>query len=303
MLALNVYVQDIMVDVLVFGKNGQIARALGKILNSDAIFLGQDAAHFQQPESLTILLNKYQPKVVINTAAYTAVDKAESEKDLCFKINAEAPKVIAAWCQAHESLLLQFSTDYVYKGIGDETQSEETAREPVNTYGISKSAAEDFIRESGARHIIFRTSWVYDEQGTNFVRTMLRLASEKEELKVVSDQIGSPTYAGDLALAIKKILSQDLGNIKATYNIAGTGFVSWYEFAQQIFLEAKKQGLDLKIKSLLPIETKEYKTAAPRPLNSRMNQKKIKEELGIELPRWQDSLQKYFEQYLNKDFR
>lgn len=281
-----------MTKILVFGKNGQVARALKKALPFDALFLEQSEANFQKPESLTEILDRYQPKIVINAAAYTAVDRAESEADLCFKINADAPQKIAEWCAKHHSLLIHFSTDYVYQGEGTEAQSEEMATGPLSVYGNSKKMAEDLIRASGTNYVILRTSWVYDETGTNFVRTMLRLASEREELKVVSDQIGSPTYAGDLADAVNTILSAKNINIKETYNVCGSGFVSWYDFAQEIFGSAQKMGLELKIQSVVPIKTEEYKTAAIRPLNSRMSQAKIKKDFGIELPSWQESLKK-----------
>lgn len=294
------YGSRIMTKILVFGKNGQIARALQKVLTSDAEFLGHDIAQFEKPEGLHRLLDEYQPQIIINTAAYTAVDKAETEKDLCFTINAEAPKQMAQWAKAHEALLIHFSTDYVYGGNGELPQTEKTSQEPLNVYGASKKAGEEYIRESGARHIILRTSWVYDEEGTNFVRTMLRLGAEREELKVVCDQIGSPSYAKALAAAVQKILGQNPGNIRETYNICGQGFVSWQKFAQEIFKQAAELGFKLKIQSVLPIKTEEYKTAALRPLNSRMNQEKIKNEFGIELPPWQESLRECLEEIRSK---
>lgn len=279
-----------MAEILVFGKNGQVARALKSVLPSDVPFLGHDETHFETPSSIEEVLNRYQPKIIINTAAYTAVDKAEAEKELCFAINSEAPKEIAHWCHKNQALLIHFSTDYVYGGDGDLAQNEEAPLNPVNVYGDSKKRGEEFIRQSEARHIILRTSWVYDEQGANFVTTMLRLGSEREELKVVNDQFGSPSYAGDLALAVKKIISQNPQDIHQTYNLCGQGFVTWFDFANNIFAQALKMGFKLKIQSVLSIPTTEYKTPALRPLNSRMSQEKIKKDFGIEMPFWQDSL-------------
>ncbi|MGZ3771512.1 MAG: dTDP-4-dehydrorhamnose reductase [Bdellovibrio sp.] len=279
-----------MSKIFVFGKSGQVARALKKALSDSAYFVGHDESHFENPQGLSELLDRYQPEIVINTAAYTAVDKAETEKDLCYLVNAEAPKKIAEWCKKNQALLIHFSTDYVYGGSGDSAQTEETSLKPVNVYGKSKKTGEEFVRQSGARHIILRTSWVYDEQGANFVRTMLRLGAEREELKIVNDQIGSPTYAGDLALAVKKIISLNPQNVHETYNLCGQGFISWYEFAKSIFSLAAELGYPLKIRSVISIPTTEYKTPAPRPLNSRMNQGKIKKDFGIEMPFWQDSL-------------
>lgn len=280
-----------MTKILVFGKNGQVARALKGIL-SDAIFVGQDRARFESPENISNILSQYQPDVVINAAAYTLVDKAESEKELCFKINAEAPKAIAEWCALHKSLMIHFSTDYVYGGQGGRPQAEDAPLAPVNVYGWAKKAAEEAIRASGAPHVILRTSWVFDEQGTNFLKTMLRLGSEREELKIVCDQVGAPSYAKDLAAAVKVILSKRSELLHDTYNLCNSGFVSWSEYAKEIFSQATSLGWDLKVKIITPIKTSEYETAAVRPLNSRLNQDKIKQHFGIVLPPWQDALQR-----------
>lgn len=276
--------------LVVFGKNGQVASALRSKLTENVIFLSSQDVDFTNPEEIKYALDLHNPEIIINTAAYTAVDKAETEQAICFKVNADAPREIAAWCGQHKALLIHFSTEYVYSGEGDAVQTEESPVGPKNFYGLSKLKGEEFIKSSGANYIILRTSWVYDEKGSNFVRTMLKLGKERKDLKIVSDQIGSPTYAADLANAVDLIIKKTHLPIQKTYNICGTGHTSWFDFAQEIFKIGKELGFPLSIQEVHPIHTSEYKTPAIRPLNSRVSTDKLNRDFGLTLPEWKKSL-------------
>jgi len=215
--------------ILVFGKNGQVATALREIL-PEAIFLGSEAANFLSPESVIQALETHKPTVIINAAAYTQVDKAETERDAALTINAKTPGTIAQWCKSHNALLIHYSTDYVFDGSGDKPWLETDTPNPQNYYGLSKWEGEKAIQASGCKHYIFRVSWVYSPWGANFKKTILRLAQEREELKIVADQWGSPTKAEDIAGA-----SQEFG----LYHWRFSEYTTWHQFAMTIVEEAK----------------------------------------------------------------
>ncbi len=298
--------------LVIFGKNGQVAQALAQLLQSSKFanqfwegpvyFLGSDQADFLNPEQVLAKLNEIEPSLVINASAYTAVDKAETEAQQALQINAITPQEIAKWCYKHQAFLVHYSTDYVFSPLNASTVplTESDPTGPINSYGKSKLIGEQLIVASGCLYFIFRTSWVYSYVGTNFVRTMLRLGADRPELKVVSDQWGSPTYAMDIAEATVRILNK----IKTCdemqtgiYHLSGTGFTNWHLFAEKIFQTAKELGYekvlgkDLAIKNVLPIPTSEYPTPATRPLNSRMSNEKLKAVFQVILPKWEDSLQ------------
>lgn len=281
-----------MEKVLVFGSQGQVARALRERPEASSwIFLGQKDVDLSQPDAILQALNAHNPDVVINPAAYTAVDKAESEKSQAEAVNAQAPEVIAGWVAAHNRKLIHFSTDYVYPGDGESLWTEGSPTKPQNWYGETKLRGDQAVSRSGASAVILRTSWVYSDSGANFVKTMLRLGAERPELKVVADQVGSPTSAHDLAhVTLQIVQNKSFPKSPEIYHAAGQGFVSWHGFAEEIFRQARELGFPLALQKLLPISTAEYPTPAKRPLNSRLDQSKLKNNLGIALPPWQDSL-------------
>jgi len=258
--------------ILVFGKNGQVATALSKIL-PQAIFLGSDQANFLEPQTVLNALEHYKPEIIINAAAYTQVDKAEIERSAAMTINAETPGVIAKWCKNHHALLIHYSTDYVFDGSGEKPWLETDAPNPVNFYGRSKWEGEKAIQASGCKHYIFRVSWVYSPWGVNFKKTILRLAQEREELKIVADQWGSPTKAEDIATETKKFIERYRGHKGpefGLYHWRFSDYTSWYHFATSIVEEAKQSGIALKVKQILPISTEAFPTPAKRPKNSRL---------------------------------
>lgn len=258
--------------ILVFGKNGQVATALREILPT-ATFLSSDQANFQNPDAVLSALDTYKPTVVINAAAYTQVDKAETERDAALMINATTPKAIAEWCKSHNALLVHYSTDYVFDGSGEKPWVETDLPNPINYYGLSKWEGEKAIQASGCKHYIFRVSWVYSPWGSNFKKTILRLAQEREELKIVGDQWGAPTKAEDIAAETKKVVEKYLSGTPSEFGLYHwrfSDYITWHQFAVDIAEEAKKAGLPLKVKSILPIPTEAYPTPAKRPKNSRL---------------------------------
>lgn len=258
--------------ILVFGKNGQVATALQQIL-PQASYLGSQDANFLNPDGVIDQLQRLKPKIVINASAYTQVDKAESEKESALTINAKTPGRIAQWCKNNNALLIHYSTDYVFDGSGEKPWLETDSPRPVNYYGLSKWEGEKAIQSSGCDHYIFRVSWVYSPWGQNFKKTILRLAQEREQLKIVADQWGSPTRAEDIALQTLNVIKELDGKdpLKfGVYHWKFSEYTNWYQFAISIVEEAKKAGLRLKVKEIVPISTEEFPTPAKRPKNSRL---------------------------------
>ena len=283
------------IKILIIGGTGQVARALGSVFGANAIISGRRDFDLSKPELLEKKLDELKPTLVLNAAAYTQVDKAESESDLAFLVNAEAPKVIADWCAKNQAILIHYSTDYVYPGNGSKPWREDDVIGPLNVYGASKAKGDRYISDSGCQHLIFRTSWVYDSHGKNFLNTILRLGQEKETLKIVSDQIGAPTFAGDLALATVKAYQSAIRAAKfpsGIYHLCNEGETSWYEFANTIVSGAQNLGFKLKLKEILPIPSEEYPTPAKRPKNSRLEMTKLKNTFNITMPSWQDALKR-----------
>lgn len=271
--------------ILIFGGEGQVSRALSKRL-PDAIVVGREEANFLKPETVIAVLEKHKPDIVINAVAYTAVDKAESEELQALQINALTVGLIAEWTAKYKALLIHYSTDYVFDGSGTKPWKESDKTAPLSAYGRSKLLGEKEIANSGCRHFIFRLCWVYDETGKNFMNTMLRLGKEKTELNVVKDQIGAPTYAGDIAEATLKAIA----NPKAAsgiYHFCNSGETSWAGFAAEIF---KQASLPVKVNH---IATTDYPTPAKRPANSRLDTAKFQTTFGWEkIPDWQDGLKR-----------
>lgn len=289
--------------VLVFGGNGQVGQELLRALHdvdevvattrSGRLPDGRDCetADFTQPEHLTTLLDRIRPGVVINAAAYTAVDRAEQEPEAAFAANAQAPGVIARWCAAHGVPMVHYSTDYVFDGQGTAPYREDEPTAPLGAYGTSKRDGEDAVRAAGGRHLIFRTAWVYASHGGNFLRTMLRVGAERDALRVVVDQIGTPTSAALIAEVTVKAL-QHPGGLSGTWHLTASGQTSWHGFAEAIFAEAVTAGLMAKVPAVEAISSAEYPTPAKRPSWSVLDNHKLQHDFDIVLPPWQDGLRK-----------
>ncbi|MGH8053016.1 MAG: dTDP-4-dehydrorhamnose reductase [Stenotrophomonas sp.] len=287
--------------VLVFGGNGQVGQELlralaplgnvvattrsGKLPDGSAC----EVADFAQPESLPALLDRLQPSAVVNAAAYTAVDRAEQEPEAAFLANAQAPGVIARWCTAHDVPMVHYSTDYVFNGEGTAPYREEEATAPLGVYGTSKRDGEEAVRAAGGRHLIFRTAWVYASHGGNFLRTMLRVGADRDELRVVADQIGTPTSAALIADVTAQVL-QHPGGLSGTWHLTASGQTSWHGFAEAIFNEATRAGLLVKVPTVQAISSAEYPTPAKRPSWSVLDNRKLQQDFGIVLLPWEHGL-------------
>jgi len=280
------------IAILQFGATGQVARAVmaaadGRKFRLTA--LGRGQADFREPAQVEqAVANAGDADIVVNAAAYTAVDRAESEEAVARAVNATSVGVLARACAARGVPFIHLSSDYVFAGTGSAAQDERTPAGPLGAYGRTKLEGEEAIRAALPRHVILRTSWVYSAQGTNFVRTMLRLGAEKKDLRIVDDQHGAPTSAASVATAIlsvaQRIVHTPSQDCFGTFHYADRGETTWRGFADAIFAAA---GLDVHI---TPVTTAEYPTPARRPLNSRLDCAKIERVYGMARPRWQDSL-------------
>ena len=270
--------------ILVFGKTGQVATELQ--LSSGVMALGRDDVDLSNPKVCAAAIREHSPKAVVNAAAYTAVDRAEDEEHLATVINGDAPTAMAIACAELGIPLVHISTDYVFNGTGDAPYLPEDAPEPQNAYGRSKLAGEQGIRSSGAVYAILRTSWVVSANGSNFMKTMLRLSKTRDALNVVSDQIGGPTPARDIAAACLQIANQLIQDTtkSGTYHFSGAPDVSWAEFATEIFAQADK------LVTITSIPTADYPTPAKRPLNSRMECRLTEQVFRIKRPQWKKGL-------------
>ena len=271
--------------VLVFGQSGQVARALARHM-PDARFLGRSDVDLTEPKAISDAIARHAPRAVINAAAYTAVDRAETEEPLAMAINAVAPGVMAEAC-AHRGIpLIHLSTDYVFDGSGEEAFSPDHPICPLNAYGRSKAAGEAAIAHSGATFGVLRTSWVFSAHGTNFVKTMLRLSETRNRLTIVDDQRGGPTPAAAIAMACAT-LERALGKTKSLsgiYHFSGQPDTSWAEFARAIF---QMSGRQVEVQG---IPSADYPTPARRPLNSRLECRRTHEVFGLQQPDWREAL-------------
>ncbi len=289
--------------VLVFGGNGQVGQELlralaplGKVVattRSGTLPDGSacETADFGQPESLPALLDRLQPSVVVNAAAYTAVDRAEQDVEAAFAANAQAPGMIARWCAAHGVPFVHYSTDYVFDGQGTEPYREDEPTAPLGVYGTSKRDGEDAVRAAGGRHLIFRTAWVYASHGANFLRTMLRVGAERDQLRVVADQVGTPTPAALIADVTAQALRHP-GQLSGTWHLTASGQTSWHGFAEAIFAEALVTGVLAKVPAVEAIPSSEYPTPAKRPAWSVLDNRKLQQDFSIVLPSWQHGLKR-----------
>jgi len=291
-------------NIILLGKNGQVGwelqralQPLGHVISLDRQInnngLCGDISDFMAIEQL---YNTIRPDVVINAAAYTAVDNAETDYVQADLVNHLAVKHLADMSKRYNSLLINYSSDYVFDGTLNTPWSEEDNRAPINNYGKTKHDGEMALEQSGARFINFRTSWVYGTHGNNFIKTMLKLAQSKEELNIIADQIGAPTGAALIADITAQalryyLINEHTSSFHGHYNLAAQGECSWFDYAQFIFSVAQREmGTKLLIKQVNPIPTSAYPTPAKRPLNSRLNTQKIQNKFQLHLPHWQQGV-------------
>lgn len=296
--------------ILLLGKNGQVGwelqRALAPLGHVIALDRNSIAApngalwtgDLSQLNALGQTVLDIKPDVIINAAAYTAVDKAESEQELATLINTHAPERLAELALQLNALLIHYSTDYVFDGSGEKARSETDMVGPLSVYGKSKLNGELVIQNSGCAHIIFRTSWVYAAKGNNFAKTMLKLAAEREKLSVINDQIGAPTSAELIADVTAHVIRQNCAakTTSGVYHLTAAGETSWYEYATYVIQSAREMGVNLKVSEVSEIPTTEYPTPAKRPLNSRLNCDKLCTEFNLYLPHWKEGVQRMLEE-------
>jgi dTDP-4-dehydrorhamnose reductase len=249
------------------------------------------------PDSIPRVLSKVAPDLIVNPAAYTAVDRAEDEVEIAYRVNAAAPGKIAAWASTRDIPLIHFSTDYAFDGSGQRPWREQDPTGPLSVYGASKLAGEVAIREAQGPHLIVRTSWVYAAEGTNFLNTIIGLSRERSELRIVADQIGAPTPARVIAQIVTTILGQCRSDMRARFahaggviNVATSGETSWHGFATAIVDRLRARGNRLQIASIVPIRTQDYPSRARRPHNSRLDLSRLSRQFGIVPPAWEDAL-------------
>ncbi len=284
-----------MTRILLTGATGQVGWELARTLMPLGEVLAPERGQcdLARPESLGAVVDAVRPNVIVNAAAYTLVDKAEQEPDLAMTINAAAPAELAVAARRHGALLVHYSTDYVFDGTKSGPYLEEDPPRPASSYGRSKLAGEEAVRASGADHLILRTSWVFAARGKNFLKTILRLAGEREELRVVADQFGAPTWARLVAEVTALALQQDLTRRKnnrfesGTFHLTAAGETSWHGFASAIVEAARARGAMLKCRAIAPITTAGYPLPAARPANSRLSCARLAARYGLEMPRWE----------------
>ena len=295
--------------ILLLGKNGQVGwelqRALaplGEVVALDFDSPGPLSADFSKPESLAATVRAVAPQIIVNAAAHTAVDKAESEPDLARALNATSPAVLAREAAACGAWLLHYSTDYVFDGSGDVPWGEDSPTGPLNVYGATKLEGEEAIRASGCQHLILRTSWVYSARGGNFAKTMLKLARERDRLTVIADQFGAPTGADLLADLSAHMLRTALlrPDVAGTYHAVNAGQTSWHGYACHVIEFARALGQPIKVlpDAIEPVPSSAFVTAAKRPGNSRMNTRKLRDTFGLALPSWQSGADRMLSEVL-----
>lgn len=295
--------------ILLFGKGGQVGWELQRSLAplGELIALDHNGApglsgDFAHPESLAATVRAVAPDLIVNAAAHTAVDKAESEPDFARALNALAPGVLAREAAALGALLVHYSTDYVFDGSGSAPWAEDAPTGPLSVYGATKREGEELIRQSGCRHLIFRTSWVYAARGGNFAKTMLKLAAERDTLTIIDDQHGAPTGAELLADVTAHAARMTLANpdLAGTYHLVAGGETTWHGYARHVIEFARARGVSIKVApdAILPVPTSAFPTPARRPANSRLATHKLQQAFGLVLPDWQRGVERMLTEIL-----
>jgi dTDP-4-dehydrorhamnose reductase len=303
--------------ILLTGKDGQVGAELMRLLPQlgEVVAFDHDQLDLSNPTDISRTIREVRPQLIVNAAAYTAVDQAETHETAARAVNSEAPGLMAEEAKKIGAVLVHYSTDYVFDGSKKEPYDEMDAVNPLNAYGKTKLWGEQAIRSSGLPHLIFRTSWVYAKRGRNFLLTILRIATEREELRIVSDQVGAPTCASDVAAATTKILSRIcernnrsfvFSDVSGTYHMSAAGQTAWYDFAETILEEAKAtshnlnwlaaatQGRRLITRRVIPISTKEFGSPTPRPAYSILSNSRLNQTFGVALPDWRTQLKQCF---------
>jgi dTDP-4-dehydrorhamnose reductase len=293
--------------ILLTGVSGQVGQALRKPLGSFGTVIAVDRGTLDLsfPNRISTALDSFSPDLIVNPAAYTAVDQAEDERELAHRVNAEAPGVMARWAALHGVPMVHFSTDYVFDGSGDRPWCEGDPTGPLSVYGASKLAGEVAIREAGGSHLIIRTSWIFAATGRNFLTTILRLARERQELRIVADQFGAPTSARSIAEglvamlnssskheddSIVEVFEQRFYKADGLVHMSTSGETNWYGFACAIVSGLRARGISLTVKDLVAIATDDFPAKATRPRNSRLDMARLQSVFGIQMPTWQDAL-------------
>ena len=289
--------------ILLLGPNGQVGWELQRSLASlgKVIAIGRQggdglAGDLSNPETLAGTVKTVSPDIIVNAAAYTAVDRAESEPEQTRLINAEGPARLAQEAKRTSAWLVHYSTDYVFNGTGSTPWQEDDPTGPINVYGQTKLEGEEAIRQTGCHHLIFRTSWVYAAHGKNFIHTMLKLASERENLNVIDDQIGAPTGAELIADVTAHAIRSVHGNsnLAGIYHLAASGETTWFDYARLIIGSGVRAGMNLKVsgEDIMPVPSERFPTPAPRPRNSRLDCSRLEQAFGLKLPDWKKGVQR-----------
>jgi dTDP-4-dehydrorhamnose reductase len=296
-----------MMRILLTGVSGQVGQALREPLGSFGTVITADRStlDLSRPDHISTVLDSFSPALIVNPAAYTAVDQAEDESELAYRINAEAPRVMARWAALHGVPMVHFSTDYVFDGSGDRPWRERDPTGPLSVYGASKLAGEAAIRDAGGSHLIIRTSWIFAATGRNFLTTIARLARERAELRIVADQFGAPTSARSIAeglvamlsglsthqeASLVKMIEQRFYEADRLVHMSTSGETTWHGFASAIVDGLRARGLSLAVKDLVAIKTGDFPAKATRPHNSRLDMVRLQRVFGIQMPSWQDAL-------------
>ncbi|MBV8646276.1 dTDP-4-dehydrorhamnose reductase [Paludibacterium sp.] len=290
--------------ILLTGINGQVGFELADALAplGEVVAVSRAECDLTDVAAVEALLARIGPDMIVNPAAYTAVDRAESDETTAMAVNVAAPAAMARWAAAHGALLVHYSTDYVFDGDGAEPYRETDPTGPRSMYGRSKWLGEEAVRAAGGRHLILRTSWVFGRHGANFLKTMLRLAGERETLRVVADQFGAPTSAALIAdmtaRQLQRYLSQPNSAPLGTYHLTAQGRTNWCDYARYVIDGARKRGMTLKVTDIEAIGTADYPLPAPRPANSCLDCGKLERDIGITLPPWQDGVDRVLDQLI-----
>lgn len=284
-------------NILIFGKNGQVGKAL-QCEFKDAVALDRSQCDLTSSEAIVAKLTHHKPDVILNAAAYTAVDMAEDDAVAAEVINTKAVEAMAKWAAENGALLVHYSTDYVFDGSKDSAYTEADIPAPLSVYGRTKLAGEKVIQNSGCKHLIFRTSWVYDQDGKNFPNTIMRLAAERDALTIINDQHGVPTHATLIAQVTKQCVEHFTPENTGIYNLAPQGETTWHGIARHL---VRHSHIPLKcaVDDVKPITTSEYPTKATRPHNSRLDTTKLQKAFGLTLPSWTEHLDTFIKNYSN----